>query len=491
MKKYVMIVLVYSLSLVFAVAAGAAQLKVYVSEFVITGAPNKEEMRPALQTLMQSRLNGEVLKTVDGKSAAEIIVAGSYIAFGKIFSLDAVAKNAEGKVIGRSFVQGDTQDELIPAIGKLAGILSEDISRSYGLSATSASSPSVNAAPVQGKESLTLPAPSEIVRPVQQGKISGSGWISERIPGAMSSFTAGRTLQNGEQEIFAAGNRTLRYYQRGNELRLIAETTLEVGNKILGVDSADLDNDGVTEIFLSVKNGDHVSSIVYIPADGSLKKVAEKLPYLFRSIALDGKEKKLYAQQLNMDDDFYGDVYEVEKKGASYSLAKPLKIPKGSNIFTFNMFSGKGKVFFLSLNADGYLIVFSQQGEELWRSSDKFGGSELSYERAPNSEKSGPFTRNVFLDQRMTVTRDGEIIVPQNAGFWIIGNSRTYSKYSVFAFGWNGASLEEKWHTKQSQNYLADYSYDEQKKELILLEVVQKEGMFDKGATALAVKKLD
>jgi hypothetical protein len=73
----------------------------------------------------------------------------------------------------------------------------------------------------------------------------------------------------------------------------------------------------------------------------------------------------------------------------------------------------------------------------------------------------------------------------------VIGDSRTFNKNSVYAFKWNGASLDELWHTKSSQNYLSDYLYDEEQKILLTVEIVKKEGVADKGASAISVKKVE
>jgi len=81
--------------------------------------------------------------------------------------------------------------------------------------------------------------------------------------------------------------------------------------------------------------------------------------------------------------------------------------------------------------------------------------------------------------------------VPQNSSDWAVGKVRSYRKSTVCSLGWNGSSLEEKWHTRESQNYLADFSFDQEKKELILLQVVKKEGIFSKGASAVAIKKVE
>ena len=133
--------------------------------------------------------------------------------------------------------------------------------------------------------------------------------------------------------------------------------------------------------------------------------------------------------------------------------------------------------------------MFSDKGEELWRSNEKLGGSETYFLRHDvDAERfSGSPYRARFMDQRISVTENGEVIVPQNGGIFVLGNSRSYSKYSVISFAWNGSALEERWRVKQSQNYLADYYYQPGTKDLVLLEVVQEVGPFSKGSSALRV----
>ena len=55
----------------------------------------QDELKTVLQTLLMSRLAGEAITAVESPAGAEIMVSGSYVAFGKIFSLDAVAKPAQ------------------------------------------------------------------------------------------------------------------------------------------------------------------------------------------------------------------------------------------------------------------------------------------------------------------------------------------------------------------------------------------------------------
>jgi hypothetical protein len=58
---------------------------------------------------------------------------------------------------------------------------------------------------------------------------------------------------------------------------------------------------------------------------------------------------------------------------------------------------------------------------------------------------------------------------------------------------WNGAALEEVWRTKDTQNYMPDFWFDEAKSELLLLQLTQREDVLsrNKGASALQIKKVE
>lgn len=496
MKKSLLLLLI---SAVFTTTTAlAAQVRVYVSEFAVTGAVNKEEFKTTLQTLLASRMSGEKLVSVDSPVGADVLVKGSYIVFGKIFSLDVVARDLGGKVVARAFQQGESQDEVIPALGKLGQMLAVEIAAKVTPGDPRAAEPYARtsyqgrSSDIVRREAEVTPA-SDIVKPQDVVKGAG-GWVSQRLAGAMIGVAQGKALANGGRELYVVDSQSLRLYRREDGMKLIAEVTFSPREKIISVDSADLDGDGVPEAYITIMDGDSLSSQVWISKDNMLKRVAAKLPYFFRGIALDGGAMKMYAQQMSSDSDFYGDVYEVVKSGEKYDLKNPIKLPRFGNLYNFNRFKdASGKSFYVVLNGDGYLIVYTAEGEEMWRSSDKFGGSETYFKREDlaNMKITGDQYRWTFLEQRIITTPDGDVIVPQNAGFFVIGNSRSYSKSSVYEFAWNGSTLDEKWHTRQSQNYLADFFFDYARKELVLLEVVKKEGMFKQGASMVAVKKVE
>lgn len=475
MKRPVAATLVLLGSLLIPLTASAVQIRAYVSDFTVS-SPESSDLKATIKRLLNSRLSGNGISTVDAATEADVIVSGSYTQLGKFFSLDAVAKTASGKQLTTAFQQGESTDTLIPAIGKLAATLQGEVAKTYSQSATHTSTSNL----IYKPNPIIEVAPArEIIR-----QDPDYAWTSQRIDGAQKSLAPA-----GPKEFFITDGNSISLYRKDAKLVLVAQAKVPSRYKVLAVDSLPGDQEGNTLAFVSIMDGEAPASRVYVVANGQFKLVAENLNYLFRSVALNGATKRLYAQEMGRVDDYYGDVYEASYVGGSVKLQNPLKMPKYANIYNFNTFRDQsGKSYMTAFSDSGYLIVYSDKGEEVWRSTDKFGGSETNFQRSDSANEriTGSIFRTRFIDQRISVTEKGEIIVPQNNGT-SFGNIRSFSKYSIFAFAWNGSSLEERWRTKLSQNYLSDYLYEPGSKELVLLEVVQKEGLFGKGGSALKV----
>src|SRR6185369_4367141 len=130
------------------------------------------------------------------------------------------------------------------------------------------------------------------------------------------------------------------------------------------------------------------------------------------------------------------------------------------------------------MDEDGYLTIHAADGSELWKSSDKYGGSEtyFNYETVAQQRPKGDNYHRNFLEQRILALPDGIIIIPRNEGTLSIGNNRSYNKHALYGLQWSGAIFRETWHTRQTPSYLADYAYDAATGEVVLLEVIQKAG---------------
>lgn len=493
MRKLVIICAVL-LAPLLAIPAIAAQLKVFVTDINAVGAANKDEMKLTLQTLLASRLNNDQIKSVASAAEADIIVSGTYVTIGKVFSVDALAKTSTGKTVTRAFVQGESQDELIPSIGKLAEKLSAELSQQY------ASSP-LAAVPVVViphkndiiKTDLSKPAANpEFIKPhdFEQGDLSG--WTSKRLTGADNLMTLGAILQDGSRQIFMAEDRRFSYYLKSQDMKLVADVELGPNEKIVSLDAITTGNN--TDLYVSIIRGSDISSQVWQVKGDKLIKLTDKIPYFFRVFSVAGAPVKLYAQGMGRDVDFFGDVYEASLSGNVVSLKSPIKMPRYGNIYTFNQFKDStGAVFTIVINPDNYLIVYDSAYNEFWRSNDKFGGSELYFQREDpdNVRVADDKFRWIFMNQRIQVTSKGEVLVGRNDGFWVVGNARSYKKGAVYCMIWNGSSMVEKWRTRETQNYMPDYFYDETHNELLILQTVQRPGISTRGASSLAVKKVE
>lgn len=497
----------------------AATLKAYVSKFSVSALENREELKTTLQTLLMSRLNSEEIRAVDNQSEAEIQIATSYIVFGDVFSLDAVVKTSSGDFIDRVFVQGDATNELIPSVTTLANRLQRALMKwnptltvkalrdpaapaEVKMPTTGAKKPlptkpknvtAANKTAVQkadtspGSQSsaatvstatgnepaddLQQPKPANTSKVPELQNPSVRPFVSQRIPETFNGIARGRHRGAEGTEIFMTGERYLGYYLEGQKLQFLSEIVFEKDEKVIGVDVADLDQNGVPEVYVSILKNGQAASQVYVPENNMLKKTGSDLPYLLRGIALEGNRQRIFVQKINASAAFTGDIFELVKKGDTFTVKNPLQLPLFSTLYNFNKFSGaKGGQFFVVAHPDGYLLVYSKDKKQLWKSREKFGGKESSLCLSATTDPVFPLSA-ACTTQRLLVTKAGDVIVSRNTGLTTIGAIRTYSRNNVVKFFWNGASLQEKWRSEPSQNYLADFSYDERNNELLLLEV--------------------
>lgn len=487
--------------------ANAAPLKTYVADFNVVGATNKEELKTTLQGLLTSRLNPKQVKLVGKPEISDIQMFGSYAMFGKIFSIDLLIKNTQSGSMSKVFEQGESQDDLIPAFGRLAQKINTELAEFQPTAAVPvAPLASPTPSPVAVK---TVAVPLTVNTEAAAGTSSETGyvvksdaprrntpgnWTSEPVNGIFNSIALGRTMPNGDREIFISSDNSIRYFLKGNELKQIAEISIPVPAKVVAIDSADLDGDGIPEIYVSIVDRKTVSSRVFRPTEKGLELVAENLPWLFRATGFNLKEKSVFAQGMDGNGEYISGIAELKKTGNAFSTAKNLNIPKRGNVYNFTRFNdNSGAVKLAILDEDGYLAIYSADGNELGKSSDKFGGSEtyINFESiAQLRNKIDKYRRN-FLEQRISALSDGTLVIPRNIDSTLsIGNNRAYNKHSIFGLVWSGSVLSEAWHTRLTPSYLADYAYDTSANEFILLEVVQRAGLFTSGKTVISINKM-
>jgi hypothetical protein len=496
-------------------AFAAAPLRVYVGEFNAVGVVAKDDTKAVLQSLLASRLSSDKILAVSSAAEAEAVVSGTYIAIGKQFNIDAVVKTAAGQTVTRTFVQGEGgQEALFGVSGQLADKLSVEMLKKVeaGTIPRFAQAVALPAAVI----AATRPVSNEIIRSgavsqsgdlqrVQQGDIikpqafyRGAPKQGEikRLDGMYNLMTIGPADASGKRLLFMAQNQSVALLREG-EGRPITGFGLKANQKIVGLDYVDADASGKPELYVTMMTGGELESQIWELQNNKLVKLADKIPYFFRAIALAGGPIKLYAQEQGRgEEQYYGDVFEVVRQGKKIIKKTKIPMPRYGNVYSFNQFKHEsGELLTVVFHDNNYLIVYDKDQKELWRSNDAFGGSELYYqiEDLDRVRAYGDKYRWFFMNQRILVTSKQEVLVGKNDGFFVIGNARMYKKGAVYSLYWNGAALEEVWRTKDTQNYMPDFWFDEAKSELLLLQLTQREDVLTraKGATALQIKKVE
>ncbi|MDY0383207.1 VCBS repeat-containing protein [Trichlorobacter sp.] len=516
MKRLLLMLLMLLVSALPALAAGP--LRVYVGEFNAVGVAAKDDTKSALQALLASRLNSDRLLTVSSPAEAEVVVGGTYLTIGKQYNLDAFARTAGGQTVSRSFVQGEGgQEALFGAVGSLAEKLSADLLKKVE---TGSVHRLPVAAPVAAPIALPVvqprPQSDDIVRPAQpvqsgdlqrapQGDVirpqafyrgaPKSGEI-KRLDGMYNLLTPGPLGSDGRRMLFMAQNQSVAALWQGDN-RPFTGFGLKGDQKVIGLDYIDSDANGTAELYVTIISQGELESQVWELKNKRLVKLAEKLPYFFRVIALAGGAPKLYLQEQGRgEQQYYGDVHEAKLQGKKVVKQAKIAMPRFGTIHSFNQFKNQnGELMTVVFHEDNYLVVYDKELKEIWRSNDAFGGSELYYqvEDLDRMRTHGDSHRWYFINQRIQVTANQEILVGKNEGFFVIGNARMYKKGAVYSLYWNGAALEEVWRTKDTQSYMPDFWFDEKKSELLLLQLTQREDVLTrvKGASALQIKKVE
>ena len=518
MKRLLLLLLVITMCALPAVAA--EPLRVYVGEFNAVGVAAKDDTKTALQALLASRLNSDKLLTVSSASEAEVVVGGTYLAIGKQYNLDAFARTAAGQTVSRSYVQGEGgQEALFSAVGSLAEKLSADLLKKLEAGsvprmavAAPAAAPVAMAVPVvpprtQSADIVRQAQPTQsgdlqrvpqgdIIRPQALYRGSPNTGEIKRLDGMYSLLAAGPVSGDGRRMLFMAQNQSVAALWQGDN-RPITGFGLKGDQKIIGLDYIDSDANGTPELYVTIISRGELESQIWELKNNRLVKLAEKLPYYFRAIALAGDAPKLYLQEQGRgEEQYYGDVYEAKLQGKKVVKQAKLSMPRYGNIHSFNQFKNQnGDLMTVVFHENNYLVVYNKEQQEIWRSNDAFGGSELYYqvEDRDRMRTHGDNYRWYFINQRIQVTANQEILVGKNDGFYVLGNARMYKKGAVYSLYWNGAALEEAWRTKDTQSYMPDFWFDEQKSELLLLQLTQREDSLTraKGASALQIKKVE
>ncbi|MCP3887394.1 MAG: VCBS repeat-containing protein [Desulfobulbaceae bacterium] len=423
-----------------------------------------------------------------GDEAADYIVTGSLFAVvsGLNVQVSLYPLDISKEILNFSILS-ESNEEIIPDMEDLSNEIAE---RAFGYSAERV------ATDASGTKGFTTEHPEAAYKKgLYTGTVVGTGisGIETRaigvkrklsLDGEVISLAVGDVDGDGFDEVFTlAGSHLGVYRVNGRQISKIDGTDLSRKLRIHALNLADINKDGMQEIYLSATDGLSVASLImeWSKAKG-FSLLNQNIPMYLRPIYIPKQGMRLAGQYRGQEKLklVQPGVQLLSFDGSNRPKSEGnLPIPRSVNLFDFTYADLDGDSFaeLVVIDQNDHLKVYSPSNELMWVSEKNFGGSKRylgpSQGEAVNEQDRRNFTTSedaerelIFVPGRIFATDingDGknEIVVNEskmsNLGFF--KRLRPYTSGTVVGLVWNEQQLIETWRTGIYRGYLVDFSF--------------------------------
>lgn len=271
------------------------------------------------------------------------------------------------------------------------------------------------------------------------------------------AMTAGDIDGDSLDEILIATNTRILIYQLKNgKIQELTTISLPGGLKVHGLSVADLNQNGIMEIYVSsTRDKAPRSFILEWSQAGGVNWLHENVYWYLRAMDVKGMGAILVGQKSGVVSMMQPGVYRLDMQSAEGIVAgERLAIPESVNIFDFVFadLSGDGALEVVALNKKEQLKVYDSSMELLYTSPAGFGGREIEEGyTAPIRLVVTDFNNDSKED---IVIVDNELYSPT-----ILSKTRLYKNGQVRGLLWDGLGFMEMWHTNIFQKGVVDYQF--------------------------------
>jgi TolB-like protein len=407
------------------------------------------------------RLDEAAATKVGMRVDADYVVLGSLTKIGDFISLDArMISITEEKPPLTAFTQHKGIDDVMVKIG--------DFAQEIGFKL-------IGRRPMTGKSGD--PRHPYLVQPKRElgGRFDPQGLgfrKSEAFGFEIKGLDIGDVDGDKKNEIVAMDSNNLYVFKYdGEKLNLFQKIETGYQNSFLTLDVADINRNGYAEIIVTSVVEDDLRSFIVEFEEGRFKKITEKAGWYFRVLEHPKDGPVLIGQQMGSEGLYVGAIYQLVWKKKSFEKGPKLPLPKDSKIFGFTLgqVRGEPKPDIIRFDdRDRLNILSSDNAKLLWRSGDRFGGTNIFYD---STKKKDPKFRpneappvRVYIPPRILVRDldgDGapEVIVNKNdfASGTVFERLRIYEKGEILNLVWDESALTTNWKTREIKGYIADY----------------------------------
>ncbi len=528
MKKIFQVALFAGLVLLLAQSAAmAAAAKVAVLPFTINAPGDMGFLRDGIQDMLGSRLSWEdkvvvidreavnqAVESVTGfkgqnlalmvgaKLSADYVVYGSLTMIGENASIDAKVVDVAGKSEPTSiYKQTDTVGQVIPEINKFATDINTKVFKRPAAPGFEETQPAARYA--YPNQNAIIPSG------MAAGAMMSSGgrlefWKSRDYDCLITGMAFGDVNNDGINEIVYVSDQQVfvTYYVNG-ALAPALEIAKTRVNTYIGVDVADINQNGTPEIFVSGLTADEneVSSYVFEYDGAGYKEIVTRSPYVFRVVKPVNGDLMLIGQRQEGKKGgvFASKISVMAPRGDTYSPERVLLRPGLSNALgvTVDDLDANGSTTVIAYDKNDYLQLFSGESRPNWKGTDKLGGSMSRFLITPE-DPTGVRETQYFPVRVGTYDSNGdgkpEVITPSSHDkvMDLVDGFRVFSKTRIQALSWDSLGIFPAWQTRDLNGRISDFFIedfdDDGVMELVVSLVKEEKGaLMDTGAQSTIV----
>ena len=454
-------------------------------------------------------LNEAAARRIGTRLNADFVLFGSLTVLGNNVSIDAKMVDISGEKPTMAFF--DQSEDLGAVITKMNLIAADINAKIFGQSQIAATAPAPAAAAPAAK-----PPPKSDVHAHPEKLLQEDGFITQDHIEDVQTLGIDRGVAQKSQPRFwksasfkhlingvsvddvdgdgknetvtITPDTVLIFRAESGTFRKIAEIKAGFNKYLLAVDAADINANGVAEIFVtSLNEGRNLVGSYVIEYDGkNFATLIDKSRYYYRVANTPARGKILLGQRPRQNKPSAGGISEMRWIDGDYVPSDPIQTPRNTNLLgvTVGDVLNNGQEMLAAYKEGDRIQILDSSGHTLWDNRERFGGSML-YAATPVHYR-GQVQNKWYYPLRLVVwfneaKKESEVIAVQNQE--VTGTTleqfRYFTKSHIAGFSWDGVGLGPSWKTRRLTGYIQDFTvgdFDNDGQDELIAALVIKEG---------------